>query len=366
MYLKRVIISNFKNIVSADLHFSPNINCICGNNGEGKTNLLDAIYYLSMTKSFISSSIDRYIITNGEAQMMLHGSYIRDSLEDNIAISLKDSGEKIVKRNSKVYPRISDHIGLIPVVIISPSDTSLIQDPGENRRKFLNIILSQTDKEYLRSIQTYNRALIQRNKLLKDDNFSTLLLDSFSQQLIKESRYIFQKRSETIARLSELTSDYYNILSGGRESVSMSYQSELCKNDMETLLRQSLERDRLFKYTTTGVQRDDIVFNLDSHPMRGYASQGQQKTFLISMKMAQYSLMRDLYQYPPILLLDDVFDKLDMNRVEFLIKAVAQEDFGQIFITDSNKVRIMGIVRSITSESKFYSVEKGYFTEVTV
>lgn len=361
MYLKRLILSNFKNVVSADLAFSPKINCIYGDNGEGKTNLLDAVYYLSMTKSFLQSS-DHFTYTHGTSEAALHGVYDISGIEEKVAVSVRNSGEKIVKRNGKTYQRISEHIGLLPVVIISPSDTSLIMDSGEERRRFMNILLSQTDKEYLRASMSYNRALVQRNKLLKGDvTPSEVLLDAFSQKMDKEASYIHSCRKNLSSVLEKEASRFYAELSGGKEEVSMEYVSDLNKAPLKELMANSLERDLCFKYTTTGIQRDDLSFLIGGHPMKKCSSQGQQKSFLISLKLAQFSIMRSIYGYSPILLLDDVFDKLDMKRVEYLINMVAREDFGQIFITDSNKVRISGIVRSLDNESKFYNVKGGVF-----
>lgn len=361
MYLKRLILSNFKNILSADLSFSPKINCIYGDNGEGKTNLLDAIYYLSMTKSFLFSS-DHFAYTHGSSEAALHGVYDLSGAEEKISMAIRSSGEKVVKRNGKTYQRISEHIGLLPVVIISPSDTSLIMDSGEERRRFMNIFLSQTDKEYLRCTMSYNRALLQRNKLLKGDAApSQILLDVFSEKMDHDAAYIYSCRKQLAQTLTEVASRFYSELSGGKEHVSMEYVSDLNKATMKELLSKSLERDMLFKYTTTGIQRDDLSFLIEEHPMKKCASQGQQKSFLISLKLAQLSIMRSIYGYSPILLLDDVFDKLDMKRVGYLINMVAKEDFGQIFITDSNKVRISEIVRSLDKESKFYNVTGGVF-----
>lgn len=363
MYLNRIVLSNFKNITSTDLLFSSKINCIFGDNGEGKTNLLDAIYYLSMTKSFLLTS-DKYIFRTSQSETTLFGDYFNGDVEEKIAMSVKSTEEKVVKRNSKRYSKISEHIGLIPVVIIAPSDTSLICDSSEERRRFMNIILSQTDKEYLRSVQLYNKILIQRNKLLKEEKVSPIIMESLDEQLAREGKIIHKKRGEMIATLADLTSNYYQILSGGKERVSMEYQSDLSKMPFLDMLHRDFEKDSLFGYTTSGVQRDDVLFLLNDTSMRKCSSQGQQKTFLISIKLAQYTLMRELYGFAPILLLDDIFDKLDMKRVEFLIQMVAKEDFGQIFITDSNKTRITSIINSITKECRFFSVTSGEFTLV--
>ncbi len=363
MYLQRIVLANFKNISSVDLSFSSKINCLCGNNGAGKTNLLDAVYYLSMTKSFISQG-DQMVFSYGVKETTLHGVYSKKGLEERIAISVSDGAEKCVKRNMKNYPKLSEHIGVIPIVIVSPADSYLISDSGEQRRKFMNNILSQTDKEYLRSIQTYNRVLAQRNKTLKENVVSKPLLETFDAMLSKEGNYINKRRGELIVELSTLTSEFYKKLSGGREEVSMEYVSDLSDTPLELLLKRDFEKDLNFKYTTCGIQRDDILFIMDGYNMRKSASQGQQKTFLVALKLAQFSMMRSLYGFPPILLLDDVFDKLDLDRVKFLINMVATEDFGQIFITDSNKTRITEIINSITNESKIFSVDKGVFKEI--
>lgn len=363
MHIKRLILSNFKNIKSAELNFSPNINCIYGDNGEGKTNLLDAIYYLSMTKSFLQIS-DRFIYTYSESEGSLCGFYYLNHFEEKIAISVGKSIEKVVKRNGKRYSRISEHIGLLPIVVISPSDTSLIHDSGEERRRFMNVVLSQTDSKYLSSIQSYNRVLLQRNKLLKMESTpSDILLETFSGQLSRDGEYIYRCRKELTEELSALVSHFYEKLSGGKESVSLEYVSDLNRGDMSALLKESYNRDVLLKYTSVGIQRDDLNFLMDSRPIKKGGSQGQQKSFLISLKLAQLTLMKRRYGFSPILLLDDVFDKLDMRRVEYLIKMVSTEGLGQLFVTDSNKVRISDLVKKIDSESKFFTVVDGVFSE---
>ena len=364
MHIKTLTLSNFKNIASAQLEFSPNINCIWGDNGEGKTNLLDAVHYLSMTKSFLQSS-DRFTYTYGESEAILCGHYDVDGYDEKIAISVKSSGDKTVKKNDKQYTKISEHIGHIPVVVISPSDTSLIHDSGEERRRFMNIVLSQTDQPYLRAMQSYNRVLQQRNKLLKSDTPpSQILLEAFSGQLGRDAGYIHQKRGELAAELNSLASEFYTLLSDGKESVSLEYTSDLNKGTMQELLEGSYHRDTILKYTSVGIQRDDFDFLMNGYPIKKCSSQGQQKTFLISLKLAQLSMMRKRYGFSPILLLDDVFDKLDMKRVEQLINMVSKEGFGQLFVTDSNKVRISDLVRKLDSQSRFYTVSKGQFTEV--
>lgn len=401
MYLKRVLISNFKNIRTADLSFSSKINCISGNNGEGKTNLLDAIYYLSMTKSYFNSS-DSYTFTFGENITALNGSYVRsDRTEDKISLSIRSGGEKSVRKNDKSYSRISEHIGTIPIVMVSPADTYLINGSGEERRKFVNSILSQVDKEYLRRIMRYNQLLAQRNKLLKMDHLSFELLETINERMAPDAAYIYRRRLELCNRLQQLIVQYYNQLSGDKESVSLKYVSDLdefvnnsaypiaqsqnfpteadlpndniadepdqslpSQSDMALmyLFDKVKERDSILRYTSAGIQRDDVEFSLGEHPIKRCGSQGQQKSFLIALKLAQFTLMKELHGCTPILLLDDVFDKLDMQRVEYLLGLVASEEFGQIFITDSNKVRMEKIASSITDNVASFEVVSGVYS----
>ena len=383
MYLKRILISNFKNIRQADLNFSRKINCISGNNGEGKTNLLDAIYYLSMTKSYFNAS-DAYTFTFGEHSVALNGSYVRDdNTEDKISIGVKAGGEKIVKKNDKNYPRVSEHIGSIPIVMVSPSDTSLINGNGEERRKFINSILSQVDKEYLRRVMRYNQLLAQRNKLLKMEKVSFELLETIDERMAPDAAYIYNKRYALCERLEELIKEYYSKLSGAKEEISLKYVSDLSKymeieddfpQDDECVLcderaliklfEHVKERDSVLRYTSAGVQRDDVEFELGEHPIKRCGSQGQQKSFLVALKLAQFTLMKQLHGFAPILLLDDVFDKLDMQRVEYLLGLVASEEFGQIFISDSNKVRMSKIAQSVTKELQSYEVTGGVYNEI--
>lgn len=359
MYLKKISITNFKNISEAQINFSPKINCITGINGSGKTNLLDAVYYLSMTKSFFSG-LDQYTIKYDCDMATLHAEYLReDGTEETISLSLDLNGEKHIKRNSKSYTRFSDHIGLIPVVMVSPADTSLINESGEERRKFLNAILSQLDREYLRRLQNYNQLLNQRNRLLKGINISDELLSTFSEQLSLNASYIHKYRKEFCDKLLPLVAHYYNTLSGGRENIGIEYKSDLEEVSLIDLLEQNRERDKALKYTTAGIQRDDLVFLMNGYPIRKCGSQGQQKSFLISLKLAQFSIMKDIHTVPPILLLDDVFDKLDMLRVEYFLRLVASDFFGQIFISDSSKVRISNILETINGDSISMEIVNG-------
>ena len=364
MYLKRILISNYKNIEEAALEFSWKINCISGNNGTGKTNLLDAIYYLSMTKSFFSST-DAYTFRFGEDAAAVNGSYVMDdNTEDSISIGVKRDGEKTVKKNSKVYKRISDHIGLYPIVMVSPADTVLVNGSGEERRKFLTLILSQIDKEYLKRMQSYNQLLLQRNKLLKMQNLSGELLETIDFQMSVHADYIYRKRDELCSVLVERVGVYYSELSGSKESVGLQYISDLQEGSLDSLLENCRERDHFLKFTSVGIHKDDIDFTLNGMPLKKCGSQGQQKSFLVALKLAQFEIMKNLHGTAPILLLDDVFDKLDMQRVEYLLGLVASDAFGQIFISDSNKVRMASIVERFTDECSSFEVTDGVYSKL--
>ena len=362
MHLEKILLHDFRNIADAQLSFSPGINCISGSNGAGKTNLLDAVYYLSMTKSHFSAS-DQYLIRHGCEEAVVAGTYRMDNgCEERVAVSLR-KGEKTVRRGEKPYQRLSDHIGLIPVVVVSPSDSALVNDSGDERRKYLNFILSQTDKAYLSHIQQYNQLLLRRNRLLHDGVESELLLETVSEQMEPHAQYVFEARRALCEQLLPITQELYNRLSGGAEEVSMEFRSHLAGRSFTELMSLNAEKDRALGFTLGGIQRDELHFRLDGHPLRKCGSQGQQKTFLLSLKLAQMRFMRERYNLTPILLLDDVFDKLDTNRVELLLSLAASSDFGQIFLTDSNKVRVEGIVNRFKADCAFFAVEGGRYEQ---
>lgn len=364
MYLSKITVQDFKNIGEAQLDFSPKINCITGNNGAGKTNMLDAVYYLSMTKSFFSSS-DQFVYRHDTSGAVVSGLYqMDDGTSERVAVSIRKGGAKSLQRNGKQYERFSDHIGLFPIVMVSPMDSSLINDSGEERRKYMNFILSQTDREYLRHIQQYSRLLLRRNKILKELEVQDVLLETVSEQMEPHARYVYEARRNLCEKILPIMQDYYAKLSGGAEEVSMEYSSDLADENLLTLFDKDSQRDRLLRFTSSGVQRDDVNFSLCGYPLRKCGSQGQQKSFLLAMKLAQFSFMRDLYSLNPILLLDDVFDKLDMERVQHLLSLVARNDFGQIFITDSNKVRIDRIVDAFRADCANFSVEAGQYKRI--
>ena len=360
MYLQRINIQHFKNIAEAHIDFSHALNCISGDNGEGKTNLLDAIFYLSMTKSYFRQS-EQYTRTIGEKTMVLSGEYMMNDDTVNTVAVMLDGDEKQVRLNKKNYTKFSDHIGQFPIVMISPADTSLINESADARRRFMNMMLSQTDREYMRSLQNYNKLLLYRNRLLKEESLNRDLLETITIKMKPFATYIYEKRKELCEALQTLASEYYARLSDGKEAISLQYQSDLMKAPLAELMDKNLERDTLLRFTSAGTQRDEIVFKMNDCPIKSCGSQGQQKTFLLAVKLAQFVLMRRHYGFPPILLLDDVFDKLDAGRVEFLLKTVASEDFGQIFVTDCNKVRLKSIVAGMDVDSRMYTVKKGVF-----
>lgn len=362
--LEKIVISDFRNIQLQELEFSPNVNCISGNNGEGKTNLLDAIYYLSMTKSAFSTS-DKFNFRHGTTEFSLSGTYrMPNGLSSRFAVRITSGGEKKVKRDDKQYGKVSEHIGVLPIVMVSPSDITMVSESGEERRRFVNSVLSQMDKEYMSMMQQYNRLLLQRNRMLKELNPDRTLIEVMDLRMSALAEPVYQARKRFIEELNPIVAEYYRMLSGGSEQVDIEYDSELSKAGLDALLSSSYEKDKMLKYTTSGIQRDDFIFRMNGHPIRRYGSQGQQKSFLVSLKFAQYEIMKKKYGFAPILLLDDVFDKLDMGRISNLLQMVASNDFGQIFITDSNKVRMSGIVDGLTQDRAYYETSSGVFTRI--
>ena len=362
--LEKLVISDYRNIQLQELEFSPNVNCISGNNGEGKTNLLDAIYYMSMTKSAFAAS-DRFNLRHGTEEFSLAGTYrMENGLSSRFALKMTSKGEKKVRRDDKPYQKISEHVGVLPVVMVSPADVSMVSDSGEERRRFVNSVLSQMDREYMSAMQQYNRLLLQRNTMLKDSEPDRSLMEVIDMRMSVLSEPIYKARKSFVEQLKPIVAEYYKTLSGDSEQVDIEYESELSKAGLDQLLSASFDRDRIMKHTTTGVHRDDFAFRMNGHPIRRFGSQGQQKSFLVSLKFAQYEIMKKNYGFAPILLLDDVFDKLDMGRISNLLQMVASNDFGQIFITDSNKVRMAGIVDGLTQDRAYFETSCGTFSRI--
>lgn len=331
----------------------------------GKTNILDAIYHLSMCKSYFTLP-EGENIRHGEEFLVLQGSYEREGDEIEVYCGVKRKEKKVFKKNKKAYERLSEHIGLLPLVMITPADSLLIDGGSEERRRFINGVISQCDKEYMNQLIRYNRLLVQRNKLLKE--YAGLSLDPdmlavWDEQLAESGSRILEKREAFVADFSACFQSYYEQLTAGKEKVSLVYSSTIAEDDYLKSLRQSFERDRLLHYTTVGVHRDDISLKLDGYPVKKLGSQGQKKSFLVALKFAQFVYLSREKGVKPFLLLDDIFDKLDGERVKQIIDIVSGEQFGQVFITDTNREHIDEILRHQSVEYKIYWVEEGEITE---
>ncbi len=358
MRLKKLLLINFKNITQTDIDLSDGINCFVGDNGAGKTNILDAIYYLAMSKSAFTMT-DGQSVHHGEDFFVVEGSYLADNGSvELVNCSFSHRGGKVLKCNGKEYDRLADHVGRFPVVIVSPQDSSLITDAAEERRRYLNGFISQIDRAYLHSMMRYNTILLERNRFLKGSS-DEAMLQIYDMQLAEHGSRVYELRKSIVERMQPLVAEYYRALSDDREKVDISYRSELENKPLAELLLQSRERDIINQFTTVGVHRDDVVFRIGDYPLRKYGSQGQQKSFLIALKLAQYRLVAEATGEKPVLLLDDLFDKLDMGRVEKLLSLVSGEDFGQICITDCNKVRLEGILERAGKEYSLFVVEGG-------
>ena len=358
MRLKKLLLINFKNITQADINLSDGINCFVGDNGAGKTNILDAIYYLAMSKSAFTMT-DGQSVHHGEDFFVIEGSYLSDNNSvELVNCSFSHKGGKVLKSNGKEYDRLADHVGRFPVVIVSPQDSSLITDAAEERRRYLNGFISQIDRAYLHSMMRYNTILLERNRFLKSSS-DEAMLQIYDMQLSEHGTRVHEMRKTIIERMQPLVAEYYRALSDDREQVDISYRSELSGTPLSDLLLQSRQRDIINQFTTVGIHRDDVVFRIGDYPLRKYGSQGQQKSFLISLKLAQYRLVAEATGEKPVLLLDDLFDKLDMGRVEKLLSLVSGDDFGQICITDCNKVRLENILERAGKEYSLFVVEGG-------
>ncbi len=361
MILTELSIINYKNIAQAELFLSPKINCFIGNNGMGKTNLLDAVYYLSFCKSY-TNPIDSQIINYNSEFCMLQGRYIfEDSSQEEIYSAIKRRQKKQFKRNKKDYVRLSEHIGLIPLVIVSPSDNELIIGGSDGRRKFMDIAIAQFDKEYLRALVRYNKALQQRNALLKevDKQLDYTLLEIWEEQMIEDGVFINLKRREFIDELIPVFNDFYGRISGSKEKVSFDYVSQLNDLDFKQMLKLNRQKDIAIGHTTLGIHRDELEMLLEGYPIKRLGSQGQNKTYFVSLKLAQFHYLLNAGNTTPILLLDDLFDRLDAKRVEEIVKLVSGEEFGQIFISDTNRESLDRVLDVMNNNSHIYSVVDG-------
>lgn len=361
MTLKELNIINFKNIAEAALSFTSGFNCFVGKNGVGKTNVLDAIYYLSMCKSYFNLS-DLQNIRHDEPFFVVQGKYDRDGDQIDIYCGVKRGQKKTFKKNQKAYDKLSEHIGLLPLVMISPEDVLLIDGGSEERRKLVDGIISQCDRNYLHQLIRYNKALAQRNSLLKATAGKYLdaeMLEIWNEQLAESGEAIRQKRVEFLQDFRTVFQAYYEDLSLGREEVELEYKPSVKGDDMLAALREATDRDRVMTYTTVGTHRDDLVLNIGKYPVKKIGSQGQKKTFLIALKLAQYAWLNRMSGVKPLLLLDDIFDKLDADRVSQIVKIVGGEMFGQVFMTDTNREHIDEILKNQQVDYRLFAVDKG-------
>lgn len=359
MFLKKVSLLNYKNFDSKDFTFDSKINCFVGDNGMGKTNILDAVYHLSFGKSYFNPVASQNI-KHGTDFFVVEGLFEKEGREEKIVCSLKRNNKKIIKRNGKAYERFADHIGLLPLVIISPADRDLISEGSDVRRKFMDGVISQSDKSYLQTLINYNKVLSQRNALLKyfaaNHTFDKGTLTVYNEQLQTYGSEIFTKRTLFLEQFIPIFKTQYKAITGNTEEVHLNYDSKLLETDMASLLEKNLERDRALQYTSVGVHKDDLSFSITDYPIKKFGSQGQQKSFLIALKFAQFQFMQQLSKTTPILLLDDIFDKLDEHRVGHIISLVNNENFGQIFVSDTHADRTENVVKEIHQTYKIFKL----------
>lgn len=364
MFLDKISILNYKNICEATLRLSPKMNCLIGHNGEGKTNFLDAVYYLSFCRS-ASTTIDGNVIRHDENFLVLDGSYINENGEnENVFCGMKRGVKKHFKRNKKEYRRLSLHIGFIPLILISPSDNILIDGGSEERRRLMDVVISQYDINYIEALNRYNKALQQRNSFLKqDDEPDPALMDILEEQMANEGEIVYQKRAAFIAGLEPLFQQYYRYISDEKEKVSLRYISHCQRGPLLDVIRKDRFRDRAVGYSLHGVHRDDLEMLIGGYPVKREGSQGQAKTYVIALKLAQFNFLKETCsKTTPILLLDDIFDKLDASRVAQIVRLVSGNDFGQIFLTDTNRTHLDEILQNYVLDYKIFSVENGNIT----
>ncbi|MCH5307720.1 MAG: DNA replication and repair protein RecF [Prevotella sp.] len=382
MILHTLTILNYKNIGEARLELSPKINCFIGRNGMGKTNVLDAVYYLSFCRS-ASNPIDSQVIRHDQPFCMIEGEYEPTSSSSNseetggallVSCGMKRGQKKHFKRNKKEYKRLSEHIGLIPLVVVSPSDSLLIEGVSEERRRLMDMVISQYDRSYIDALSRYNKAHQQRNTLLKmvstaavpsaSESYDPLLMQLWEEQMAEAGEELFRKRAAFVSELTPVFQEYYQHISGGQEQVGLHYTSHCQRGPLLEVIQRDRHKDLAVGYSLHGVHRDDLEFTLAGHPMKREGSQGQNKTYVIALKLAQFDfLKRTASQTTPLLLLDDIFDKLDAHRVEQIVRLVSGDNFGQIFITDTNRDHLDQILRNSRLDYKIFHVENGEVRE---
>lgn len=360
MILKKLTILNYRNIATAELTFSPKINCFVGHNGEGKTNVLDAIHFLSLTKS-TANSIDSMNIRHGEELMMVQGIYDLNGTEEEISIGLKLHQKKHVKRNKKEYKRMAEHIGLLPLIIASPNDSVIISGGSEERRRLMDIVISQYDPEYLTALSAYNKALQQRNALLKaEEEPQPEILSLFEEMMAENGERIYQKRNAFIEEFTPVFQHFYQLISNGNEEIGLCYTSHCQRGALLQVIQRDRAKDRIMGYSLHGIHKDELEMTLNGYSIKREGSQGQNKTYMLALKLAQFDfLKRTGSKTTPLLLLDDIFDKLDAQRVEQIVDIVSSDAFGQIFITDTNREHLDKILERSQGNYKIFHVESG-------
>ena len=358
MILEKLSIINYKNIAETTLELSPKTNCFIGHNGAGKTNVLDAVYFLSFCHS-ASNPVDSQVIRHGQEFLMLEAAY-QDNQPITVTCGMKRGQKKHFKRDKKEYRKLSEHIGLIPIVLVSPADTYLIEGGSEERRRLMDVVIAQVDRLYMDYLNRYNKALQQRNILLKqEEEPDAEMMNIFEEQMAVTGEEIYRRRTDFAEALAPLFQQYYQRISGGHEQVSLRYVSHCQRGPLLEVIQRDRWKDRAIGYSLHGIHRDDLEIMLDGHPMKREGSQGQQKTFVIALKLAQFELIRQSKQTTPLLLLDDIFDKLDARRVEQIVSLVSGDEFGQIFITDTNREHLDRILSSSSHDYKIFHVEDG-------
>ena len=365
MTLDNIEILNFKNIPAAKLEFSPGVNCLLGMNGMGKSNLLDAIHLLSMART-MSSLPDAYMMKHGENMMLVKGEFKNDSgTADTISCGLATGRRKSFKKNGKEYGRLSEHIGNYPVVISTPDDSRIISGSGEERRKLMDMVISQADPVYLDALIRYNRALDNRNKMLRAGVKDPILYESIEKTMEDAAKIIHTARKEWVDSIGPIVADIYSRIAGNNENTVITYKSSLNTASMREVLDSHRAKDQVLGFTSAGVHRDDLIAGLDGYNLRSLGSQGQLKTFVVALRLAIYKYLKDRKGVAPLLLLDDIFDKLDATRVENIMKEVTRPDeFGQIFITDTNRKHLDDILGGISGPKTLINVENGEFSPI--
>lgn len=365
MILKSITLTNYKSFSAKTVNLDPKINCFIGPNGVGKSNVLDAIYHLSFGKSYFNP-ISSQNIKHGEDFFAIKGLYRNESKEEVVIINFKKNDKKVIKRNNKKYEKFSDHIGFIPLVIISPSDRNLIAEGSDIRRKFIDSVISQSDKKYLENLINYNKILTQRNSLLKlffkNKKFDKQTIQVYDSQLESIGEKIHIKRKIFLNDFVPVFKDKYKSISNNNEEVDIKYKTDLEFDKLSVLLQNNLEKDMFLQYTSKGIHKDDLIFNINDYSVKKFGSQGQQKSLLIALKLAQFDFLKSQNKNNPILLLDDIFDKLDKNRVKQIINLVSDDDFGQIFISDTDEERTKESIKEINNTNKIFNLWKKLFS----